>query len=528
MMQNAGEYDFIVIGAGSAGCVVAARLSQSGRHKVLLVEAGPEDKHFWIHVPLGYANVFVDPRINWMFESEPVPGLYDRTMYQPRGKVLGGTSSINGMIYIRGNREDYNGWRASGCDGWGWDDVLPYFRKTEGSDGLKVAENPVKHELAEAVLRAAQHAGLPYTPDFNGDQQEGVGYYRFNIFKGRRWSAAKAYLEPARTRKNLRIVTGAHVSRVSVHNGRATGVVYDKDGTTFEAKAVAEVIVSGGVFGSPQVLELSGIGDAKRLSSLGIEPKLDLPSVGENLQDHFYTQLMFRCTRPITINDFANSWPQKITEGVKYLISRRGKLASNHLYVGGFTRSTSGLAKPDIQFNMTAWSVAERTASGAKPHPFSGFSLSPVHINPDARGAVHISAPDSRRPASIRFNFLESEYDVQAMIYGVRLMRTIADQAELRPYVAEEIQPGPSVKTDEEIVEFLRRKAVSNLHAVGSCRMGPDRVDSVVDPQLRVHGIEGLRVVDGSIMPRIVCGNTHAATVMIAEKASDMILSLVK
>ena len=527
-MQDAGEYDFIIVGAGSAGCVVAARLSESGRHKVLLVEAGPEDKHFWIHVPLGYANVFTDARINWMLESEPESGLHDRTMYQPRGKVLGGTSSINGMIYIRGNREDYNGWRASGCGGWGWDDVLPYFRKAEGPDGLKVTSNPVKHELAEAVLRAAQSAGLPYTPDFNSDQQEGVGYYRYNIFKGRRWSAAKAYLEPARTRKNLRIITGAHVSRVSVRDRRATGVVFDKDGVTFEAKAKGEVIISGGVFGSPQILELSGIGDARRLSSLGIEPRLDLRSVGENLQDHFYTQLMFRCTKPITINDFANSWPQKIIEGVKYLISSKGKLASNHLYVGGFTRSTQGLAKPDIQFNMTAWSVAERTAAGAKPHPFSGFSLSPVHINPDARGAVHISTSDARNPPSMRFNFLQSEYDVHAMLYGVRLMRTIAKQAEMQPYVAEEIQPGASVKTDDEVIEFLRRKAVSNLHAVGSCRMGPDKASSVVDPELRVHGIEGLRVADGSIMPRIVCGNTHAATVMIAEKASDLILSAVE
>jgi choline dehydrogenase len=519
------EFDFIVVGAGSAGCVLAARLSQSGRHRVLLLEAGPEDRHFWIHVPLGYAKVFVDPRINWKLESEPEPELCDRPMYQPRGKVLGGTSSINGMIYIRGNHADFDGWRSQGCVGWGWDDVRPYFEKAEGTDGLKISASPSKHELAEAALKAAQGAGLPYNPDFNRDRQDGVGYYRYNIFKGRRWSASKAYLAPARGRHNLRVVTDASVSRVLVEDGRATGVVYEKDGTSIEVRARAEVILSAGVFGSPRLLELCGIGNAQHLKDHGIEPKLNLPAVGENLQDHFFTQLMFRCTKPITINDFANSLPQQLFEGLRYLLLKTGKLAANHLYVGGFTRSRPELDKPDIQFNMTAWSVAERTAAGAKPHPFSGFSLSPIHINPDARGSVHVRSADPRQQSSIRFNFLKTEYDVQAMIFGVRLMRSIADQPELRPYVAEEIQPGRNVNSDAEIVEFLRRKAVSNLHAVGSARMGSNSADSVVDPQLRVHGIRGLRVVDGSIMPRIISGNPHAATVMIAEKASDIILA---
>ncbi|MBT1157167.1 GMC family oxidoreductase N-terminal domain-containing protein [Aminobacter anthyllidis] len=524
MIQDAGEFDFIIVGAGSAGCVLAARLTESGSYRVLLVEAGPEDRHFWIHVPLGYANVFADRRINWMLESEAEGELQGRSMYQPRGKVLGGTSSINGMIYIRGNHADYDGWRDAGCEGWGWEDVKPYFERAEGPTGLRVQPHTKKHELAEAVLRAAQNAGLPYTHDFNGERQEGVGYYRYNIFKGRRWSASSAYLRPARARPNLKVVTEAHVLRLSMRDSQVTGIVYERDGQTFEVRAKAEVIVAAGVFGSPQLLEHSGIGNPSVLKEQGIEPVLELAAVGENLQDHFYTQLMFKCSQPITINDLANSWPRKMFEGARYLLTRTGKLAFNHIYVGGFTHSREGLSKPDIQFNMTAWSVAERTASGAKPHPFPGFSLSPVHINPDARGAVHVTSADPRGRPSIRFNFLKTNYDIQSMIFGVRLVRRIAAQPGLQPYIADEIQPGRAIASDADIVSFLREKAVSNLHAVGSCRMGPDCATSVVDSQLRVHGVRGLRVVDGSIMPRIICGNTHAATVMIAEKASDMIL----
>lgn len=524
MAHAGGEYDFIIVGGGSAGCVVASRLSENPNLKVLLLEAGPEDKFFWIHVPLGYANVFVDKRINWMFESEPEPELSDRRMYQPRGKVLGGTSSINGMIYVRGNRQDYDGWRDLGCSGWGWEDVKPFFEKAEGADGLKVTRNPVQHELAEAALKAARKAGLPANEGFNGPTQEGAGHYEYNIYNGRRWSAAKAYLHRAKSRPNLRIVTGSQVTRVNIVEGRAVGVDYETEGSSFRATAHRETVLCAGVFGSPQILERSGIGNQHLLQELGIPLHHHLPSVGENLQDHIFTQLMFKCTKPITINDFANSWPQKIWEGLRYLLSHKGKLASNHLYVGGFTHSRQGLLKPDIQFNMTAWSVAERTSAGAKPHPFSGFSLSPVHLNPDARGSTHLASTASGSQPSIRFNYLKTDYDKEAMIFGIRLMRKIASQKELRPYVAEEIQPGNSVQSDAEIVQFLRDKAVSNLHAVGSCKMGPSAFDSVVDLNLKVHGMRGLRVVDASIMPRIVSGNTHGATVMLAEKASAMIL----
>ncbi|MCM2498742.1 GMC family oxidoreductase [Neorhizobium galegae] len=347
MAQAAGEYDYIVVGGGSAGCVLASRLSENPRRQVLLLEAGPEDTFFWIHVPLGYANVFVDRRINWMFESEPEPELSERKMYQPRGKVLGGTSSINGMIYIRGNRQDYDGWRDLGCSGWGWEDVEPFFKKAEGPGGLKITKNPVRHELAEAALNAALAAGLPANEGFNGLSQDGAGHYEYNIFNGRRWSAARAYLRRARTRPNLSVVTGAQVTTVNIVEGRATGVDYEKDGALFRATAHRETILCAGVFGSPQILERSGIGNKSLLGSLGIPLRHHLPCVGENLQDHIFTQLMFRCTKPITINDFANSWRQKVWEGLRYLVSHTGTLASNHLYVGGFTRSRAGLEKPD-------------------------------------------------------------------------------------------------------------------------------------------------------------------------------------
>jgi choline dehydrogenase len=519
--QATETYDYIVVGAGSAGCVLAARLSETGRHSVLLVEAGPEDRQLWVHVPLGYAYLFADPRINWMMESEPEPHLNGRRMYQPRGKVLGGTSSINGMVYIRGNPADFDEWKAQGCAGWGWEDVQPYFAKAEAN--LSFTDADISGELASAAIRAAEASGLPFNPDLNGEARPGVGAYRFNVLNGRRWSTARAYLAPARKRSNLKVVTNALVERIETSTGRASGVVYKRGDAEHRALARREIILSSGVFGSPKILEMSGIGGAQRLRAIGVEPVVDLGSVGENLQDHFYTQLMFRCTKPITINDFARSAPQKLIEGIRYLLFRSGKLASNHINVGGFAKSRPELTKPDIQFNMTSWSVAERTATGAKPHPFSGFSLSPVHINPDARGSVHIGSQDARKAPSISFNYLKSDYDVDAMIYGMRLMRTIAGQPSLRPLVAEEIKPGPSVETDEELVQFLRANGVSNLHAVGTCRMGIGE-DAVVDLELRLRGLKGLRVVDASIMPRIVGGNTHAATVMIAEKASDMIL----
>lgn len=526
-------YDFIVVGAGSAGCVVAARLSESGRHRVLLLEAGPADRNPWIHLPMGYSQLYANARYNWMYDSEPEPGLNDRVLYQPRGKVLGGSSSINGMMYVRGNAKDFDDWASAGCTGWSYEDVLPYFRKSEdqsrgadrwhGTGGpLKVSDQSFDHELPNALCAAAREAGLRDNPDFNGAEQDGFGYYQMNIFRGRRWSAARGYLRPARNRHNLRIVTGAAVGRIVVENGRATGVEFHRNGSAHVAFA-KEIILSAGTIASPQLLMVSGIGPSAELARHGIQIRHDLPEVGANLQDHTCIQLMFRCSKPITVNDIANSLVRKVGVGMQYAFTRKGYLAETGIYVGGFARSDDRQDRPDIQMAMAAWSVSERTSQGAKPHPFSAFSFSPEHVNPDARGAVTLRSADPAAAPRIAFNFFQTDYDIRAMTFGIRLIRRITEQPSMKRYVASEIQPGKDVETDADMLEFIRQKGGSDIHAVGTCRMGGDAA-SVVDPRLRLRGIAGLRVADASVMPRVVRGNTHAATVMIGEKAAAMIL----
>lgn len=533
--SSLGVYDYIIVGAGSAGCVLAARLTESGRHKVLLLEAGPEDKGFWVDVPLGYPMLFSNPKINWMFDSEPEPGLNGRTTYQPRGKILGGTSSINGMVYNRGNPADYDEWRDAGCIGWGWDDVVPYFKKaqhqTRGADPhhgvggpLIVSDAPEPSELADAIIAAGIEAGLEHRTDFNAGQQDGIGYYQTTTNRARRWSSSRAYLRPARRRSNLRVATNAHVTSLILEGRKAAGVSFAVNGVPHDAMASGEVILSGGVYGSPHTLMLSGIGPAAHLREMGINVCHDLPAVGNNLQEHFYAQLMFRCPRPITANDLFNSTTRRLIEGMRYVFFRKGILASNGISAGGFFRSEPSLNRPDMQINMNPWSVASRTRSGMIPHAFAGFTLSPVHLKPEARGTVRLKSADPLTPPAMQFNFLQTDYDVRAMTAGIRLMRKISQQPALHPYVVEELQPGLDVVTDAEIEAFLREKGYANLHPVGSCRMGVGN-DAVVDPQLRVHGFEGLRVVDSAVIPRVPAGNTHAPTVMIAEKAADIILS---
>lgn len=527
-------YDFIVIGAGSAGSVLAARLSEDGRRKVLLLEAGPRDRNPWIHLPMGYSKLYTDSRYNWMYESEPESALHERVLYQPRGKVLGGSSSINGMMYVRGNALDFDDWARAGCAGWAYDDVLPYFRKAEdqsrgenrwhGIGGpLKVSDQSFDHELPNALCRAAAEAGLARNEDFNGASQDGFGYYQMNIHNGRRWSAARGYLAPARKRANLRILTGARAERIVVEGGAARGVLFSHGGQRRYA-AAGEVVLSAGTIASPQLLMVSGIGPAEALREHGIASVRDLPEVGANLQDHTCIQLMFRCTKPITVNDIANSLARRIGVGLQYALTRKGYLAETGIYVGGFARSDESQDRPDIQMAMAAWSVVERTAKGARQHPFSGFSFSPEHVNPDARGAVTLRSADPAAPPRIAFNFFQSEYDIRAMTFGIRLVRRISEQPAMQPYIATELQPGKDVQSDAEILQFIRDKAGSDIHAVGTCRMGAD-AGAVVDPRLRLNGVSGLRVVDASIMPRVVRGNTHAAVVMIAEKAADMILA---
>ncbi len=533
-MQGEASYDFIVTGAGSAGCAVAGRLSEDGRFRVLLLEAGPRDTYPWIHIPLGYHKTFNNPKVNWMFDSEPEPELNGRVMYQPRGKVLGGTSSINGMVYMRGNAADYDEWRQRGCEGWDYNSVLPYFRRAEdnvrgsnefhGTGGpLKVSDHRWQPTLAKAMHEAAMQAGIPANPDFNGATQEGVGYYQTTISKARRWSSARAYLSGARQRKNLTIATGAHATRVLIEGGRATGVEYRTMGADVTtARATREVIVSGGVYGSPQLLMLSGLGPAAHLKQHGVAVIKDMPGVGSHLHDHFNTYVAYRCAQPVTMNDLVNSLPRRILAGAQYALGRTGPLASMGLYVGALVRSDRRLERPDLQINMFAWAIKDRNRNGVVPQPFSAFGLSPVHLRPDGRGTVRLKSADPLAAPEIRFNFLKSSYDYEAIIHGMKLCREIAGQPALKPFVVEEILPGPAVTGDAELRADIRARGVSNLHPVGTCRMGRE-ADAVVDPQLRVHGVAALRVADASIMPSIVAGNTNAPTIMIGEKCADMV-----
>ena len=527
-------YDFIVTGAGSAGAVVASRLSESGRHTVLLLEAGPPDNNRWIHIPLGYAKTYIDPNVNWKFESTPQPALGNRRLYLPRGKTLGGTSSINGMVYIRGNHADYDEWRQRGCVGWDWDSVLPYFRKAQnqargesqyhGTGGpLNVSDQPYRFELTEAVLAACEQAGIPRNPDFNGADQEGCGYYQTTTSNRRRWSTAKAYLDPARSRQNLTIRTGAHATRVLLNNGRATGVSYMTAEGSRTATARIEVIVSGGTYGSPQLLLLSGLGPAQHLQEMGIEVVRDMPAVGSNLHDHFTTSTSWRCTRAITLNDLENSWPRKITAAIRYGLFRSGPMASNGVHAGVFSRSDPRLERPDLQIHIFEWSIQERTKDRIVAHRFPGFTLSPVHLKPDGRGSVRLATPDPLAPPSIQFDFLRTDYDMRAIVTCIRLTRTIAAQLALRPYIAEEVVPGPATTSDADIEAFVRQTGGSDNHVTSTCAMGTG-TNSVVDPRLRVHGIGCLRVADASIMPSVVAGNTNAPSIMIGEKAAAMIL----
>jgi choline dehydrogenase len=533
-VTNAAEtFDFIVTGAGSAGCPVAARLSESGKYRVLLLEAGGPDRNPWIHIPLGYTKTYTDPRVNWMFESEPEAQLNGRTLYQPRGKVLGGTSSINGMVYMRGTPADYDNWRQRGCEGWDYDSVLPFFKKAEhqergadefhGVGGPLRVSNPVHSPLGDAMVQAAIEAGVPANPDFNGARQEGVGYYQTTTGNRARWSAAKAYLKPARNRPNFTIVTNAHATRVMIEDGRAVGVEYRTPDGKFTAHCRGEIVVSGGVYGSPQLLLLSGLGPADHLQQHGIPVVRDMPGVGSHLHDHFNTYLVWRCAQPVTINDLAMSGMKKLLAGAQYVFTRSGHLSNAGIYAGAFVKSDPRLEQPDLQINMFGWSALERLRTGVKPHPFSAFTLSPVHLRPEGRGTVRLKSPDPLAPPEIRFNFLASDYDFQALIYGSRLARKIAEQPALKPFVLEEVLPGPQVETDEQFIEEIRVRGVSNLHPVGTCRMGRE-VDAVVDPRLKVHGIAGLRVADASIMPQVPGGNTNAPSIMIGEKCAAMIL----
>ena len=523
-------YDYVIIGAGSAGCVLANRLSENGRHTVLLLEAGPKDDYPWIHIPIGYGKTMFHPVYNWGFRTEPEPGMNNRKMYWPRGRGLGGSSSINGLIFVRGQPEDYDRWAALGNRGWGWADVLPYFRKSEhntrGASEFHGADGPMwssdireKHELMEAIIHAANELGVPRNDDFNGAAQEGVGYYQLFTRNGWRCSSATAYLRPAQRRRNLRVETGAQATAIAFEGTRATGVKYLQHGVTCAARVAREVILAAGALQSPQLLQLSGVGRAAVLEEMGIPVIRDVPGVGENLQDHLQLRLMYKVRKPITTNDQLRSFFGKLKIGLRWLLLRKGPLAIGINQGGLFTHVLPESRTPDIQFHFAALSAE---MAGGTPHDWPGCTFSVCQLRPESRGTVTIKSRDPLEPPAMRPNYLAAEADCRCAIEGVKFARRLAAAPALAEYIGEEYRPGVAATSDEALLEFARNHGATIFHPSGTCRMGTDAM-AVVDERLKVHGLAGLRVVDCSIMPALTSGNTHAPVVMIAEKAADMI-----
>ncbi len=524
-------FDYVIVGAGSAGCVLANRLSADGKYSVLLLEAGPRDRYLWIHIPIGYAKTMFNADYNWCFYTEPDPGMNGRKIYWPRGKVLGGSSAINGLIYIRGQPQDYDRWEALGNPGWGWDDVLPYFIKSErnqrgpsayhGARGeIGVSDVGEPHELAEAFIAACQQAGVRRNNDFNGKHQEGAGYYQLTTWRGWRCSTAVGYLRPARRRPNLRVETQAHATRIIFEGERAIGVVYRQGGETREARVQRELLLCAGAIQSPQLLQLSGVGDAEQLKAHGISVVRHLPGVGRNLQDHLQVRLIHRCAKPVTTNDDMRSAWRKLKMGLKYVLFRSGPLAIGINQAGAFVRTHPRVATPDVQFHFAALSA---DMPGAPLHEFSGFTSSVCQLRPESRGTVQLKSVDPLEPPAMQPNYLSAEADRRAIIAALKVARKIAAAPALKAYVVDEYLPGAGVQADEDLLEFARNTGVTIFHPSGTCKMGSDP-EAVVDARLRVRGLAGLRVVDCSIIPTLVSGNTHAPVVMIAEKGADMIL----
>ena len=526
-----GAFDYIIVGAGSAGCVLANRLTADGKTTVLLLEAGPRDADPWIHVPLGYGKLFNKTSVNWSYWSEPEPELNGRKIFTPRGKVLGGSSSINGLVYTRGQPDDFDAWETPG---WSFGELLPYFKKSEdqarpdllradslhGSGGpLAVSDQTEPHELCDAFIEAAVQAGHPRNQDFNGPQQEGAGYQQLTARNGLRCSTATGYLRPAGKRANLKVMTGALALKILFKEKKAVAVEYLKNETPVQVTANLEVILSSGAINTPQLLQLSGVGPAPLLREHGIAVVLDQPNVGEHLQDHFQTRMVLKCTRPITLNDDMQSLWRQLKIGLRFVLQRKGPLTVSAGYAGGFWRTRPELKRPDVQTHFLTFS-AERM--GEKLHPFSGFTASICQLRPSSRGSVRIRSADPREAPAIRYHYLATEHDRRTMVDGMRLLRQILEQPALRPYIEAEYRPGAQVQSDDEWLAYCREVGGTIYHPTCTARMGTGS-DAVVDSHLRVKGMEGLRVVDASVMPAVVSGNTNAAVIAIAEKAADLI-----
>lgn len=517
-------YDYIIVGAGSAGCTLASRLSEDPHTTVLLLEAGGPDKQQEIHVPAAFSKLFKTP-VDWEYYTEEEPQMANRKMYWPRGKVLGGSSSINAMIYIRGHRHDYDSWRDAGNEGWGYTDVLPYFKKAENQERgpseyhgvggpLNVMDMRYVNPLSRAFVEACKEAGIPENTDFNGAVNEGAGVYQTTQKKGERWSTVNAYLKPALSRSNLTVRSETQVARVVIENGRATGVAYMQGGQIITERANREVLVCGGAINSPQILMLSGIGPADHLKSVGIEVALDLPGVGENLQDHLVAGAVYRSTQPISLNSAEN-----IKNLLTYLLFKKGPLTSTIAEAGGFIKTQPDLSAPDIQYHFAP---AFYKAHGFEKVEGHGFTIGPTLLHPKSRGRILLRSSDPFASAVIHANYLSEEEDARTLLAGLKLAHEIAHTRAFDAYRGPEIEPLTWKREDKEVIDSIRQSAETIYHPAGTCKMGTDAM-AVVDAQLRVRGIEGLRVVDASIMPTVVGGNTNAPTIMIAEKAAEMI-----
>ena len=526
------EFDFVIVGAGSAGCALAARLSESGKYSVALVEAGGKDTSPWIHIPIGYFKTMGNPKMDWSYKTEPDPGLNGRSINWPRGRVLGGSSSINGLLYVRGQKEDYDQWRQLGNTGWGWDDVLPCFKRSEnweggesehrGGDGpLSVSSTRLSRKAVDDYVQAAVAAGYPYNEDYNGETQEGMGYFQMTAHKGRRCSSAQAYLSPNRSRKNLTVLTGMITKKVIIEEGRAKGILVRTANGDQTITARSEVILSAGAIGSPQILMLSGLGPADNLSSCGVEVRNDLKGVGQNLQDHLQARPVFKC-RSSTINTETNSLFKQALIGIEYALKRTGPMTMAASLGTGYLKTREELMTPDIQFHLQPFSTDK---VGTATHSFDAFTASVLQMRPESAGHLELKSSNIDDHPVIHPNYLATPLDQQTIVDGIKITRKIAGYEPAKSEIIEEYAPGQAVGEDDDaaILDWARNTATTIYHPTGTCKMGSDD-RAVVDARLRVHGVDGLRVADASIMPVIVSGNTNAPAIMIGERASDFIL----